>query len=184
MTMSLLGLTRKPSANIEWLSVMRGDIIPWVLSGAMMTLIYVAIVYIVVAASHDSVTFTEAAVNLPSYSFLTLAILGCVLARRSKGAWTWILAAVLFLFFTKSTHMTFAAYLLPNGILPMMFAMLGLLAVGRIVEYLHMRYVIELDEPRLTTGGWVSYLLLVVVAIVMNSALIFDLFSNNLLLRL
>lgn len=183
MAISLLGLAKKSSADIDCRGVVRGDVVPWALSGALMTLLYIAMVYTVVIASHESVTFARAAANLSLAPFLALAVLGSVVARRSRDIWTWVLAVVLILFFARSTHTTLAAYWLPNGPLTMVCAMLGLLAAGRIVEYLHMRYVIQLQEPRLTTGGWVTYLLLTVVALGMNSALIFDLLVNNLLLR-
>lgn len=110
------------------------------------------------------------------YFLWALLVLAVFASRRSKDIWTWVLSAILiFVFLPQYGGMNLAISLLPNSILYPLFALLGLLAAGRIVEYVHTRYFVGIKEPRLSFCAATVYIAMIAIAVLFCSSLVYDL---------
>jgi len=160
-------------------SILKADIFPWILSAGFTLLLFAGVVLLIGSANpkHNS-DFIEASAALYTFGapfYYALVVLACLLARRSRDVGTWILVGVLIIFFVPQTEVNLAVAILPNSVLAAITAMIGFLALGRIVEYLRMRYVIKLDKPQLSVGAFVLYCLLVLGSTFLNSSFLFKL---------
>lgn len=182
MTESLLTLRAHESMTINLRAVLYKDILPWVGASLLVVLLNIGMVALIggTLSSTDAFNFSKASAYLYQQTFplYILTLLGCFLARRSRSTWTWVAAGLIIILFAPQTHMTFAISLFPNSTLPMMIAMIGILAAGRLVEYLNIKYNIQLKELTLTTGSLAAYLSVIVIAIFMSSASIFKIFTE------
>lgn len=166
--------------QIHCWTVLKRDVVAWLAAASVSLLLFLGTAALLGGADPDmdSVVINGylSMVQPFMYGLIVLAVL---LARRSLDKWTWIFAVILILFFTgPGLGFSFAQQLVPSSIVPAMIAMIGLLALSRIVEYGRLRYVIELREPRLTKSALITYVLLVVAAILLNSSLFYDLIMN------
>lgn len=128
------------------------DLIPWVASAGLALLIFSGVSGLV-SSANPILNEGDAIANLytwarPLYFALVVAVV--FLARHSKDVWTWVLAVLLIIFFIPQGATNIANALMPNSILQALIAMIGLLAAGRVVEYIQMRYMTGLREPALT----------------------------------
>lgn len=147
--------------------VVRFDIAPWVASAILSLLLFVGVSALVTSAN-PNLNEGDAVANLYTWArpfYFALVVLAVLSARRSKDVWTWVLSVILIVFFIPQGATTIANMLLPNSILPALTAMVGFLAAGRIIEYVHMRYMTKLSEPTLSFGALTGYVLLILGAI-------------------
>ena len=163
--------------RITFRSVVKADLIPWTIGFGFAFLLYFGVSALLKSVRPDMSNLDVSAIlyTWGEYFLWGLIVLALLIARRSKDAWTWVLAVILIFIFLPQTEMTLAIDILPNSILQPMVAMIGLLSLGRIIEYLHMRYSIGLDEPSLTIGTIASYAILILIAIMFCSHLIYEL---------
>lgn len=160
-------------------TILKNDIIPWLLSSLLALGIFYGVVSLVNSASPD-IGIIDSSAYLFSYAsvFYYALIVGmCLLARRSKDIWTWILSGVLIIFFVFPHSWTIANVLLPNSIFPAISAMIGFLALGKIIEYIHFKYIMKLKEPKLSILSLAVYTLFVVQAVILNIPYFFVVFN-------
>lgn len=177
MTRSLLAIAQnnKTERIGLWL-VMKSDILPWLASIGVVGLLFLG-VSALVGSFNPSMTSDDVVANLYSRAapfYYALIVLAVFMSRRSRDKWTWLLAAVLIIFFVSQVSINFAVHLWPNSIARALIAMVGFLAFGRLVEYLHMRYVVNLDVPSLSFFATMAYVLLVGAAMFLNSSIVFE----------
>lgn len=182
MADSLLTLRERESMIIKSRAVLYKDLLPWIGASLLVVLLNIGMVALISGTlpSTDTFNFSKASAYLHQQALplYALTLLGCLLARRSKSTWTWVAAGLLIVLIAPQTNMTFAVSLFPNSTLPVMIGMIGLLAIGRLVEYLHIKHVIQLEQLSLTTGGLMTYLSVILLTIVMSSASIFRIFAE------
>ena len=160
-------------------TILKHDIAPWLASVVSGLVIFYIVVFLVYSAA-PNMGIINASAYLLSYAaiFYYVLILGvCICARRSMNFWTWLLAAMLIVFFVQQPSWTFASTLLPNSIFPALSVMLGILAFGRMVEYIHFRWVMKIDGVRLSSASLIVYLVLIVQAFLLNSPYILRLLA-------
>lgn len=162
-----------------WL-VLKSDIVPWLTSVGMSLLLFVGISALV-SGANPSVTSDDAVANLYTWArplYYALIVLAVFMARRSRNIWTWVIAVILILFFIPQYSTNIANSLMPNSILQAMVALVGFLSIGRLIEYVHMRYVVKLEEPTLSMGALAGYIVLVCGAVFLDVPLFFELLWN------
>lgn len=181
MTRNLLSIAQSgKTQRIGLWIIVKNDIIPWFVSAGFALLLFAGVATLIGGVRPD-MSNADATANLYTWArpfYIALVILACLLARRSRDIRTWVLAGILIIFFIPQTAVNFAIALWPNSILQAMIAMLGFLAAGRVVEYIHMRYVVKLDEPILSLTAFIGYMLLVCGAIFLDAPLFFEFLGN------
>lgn len=143
-----------------WL-VIKHDFMPWFISACIALLIFAGI-SAVVSSANANVSDEDAVAVLYSRAqllYFALVAFDVFAARRSKSVWTWILSAILIVFFIPQHVTNIANAIVPNSIFQALVAMLGFLAVERLIEYVQMRYIIKLEKPTLSSGALVGYVL-------------------------
>ncbi len=173
--MDLLDMKPENKPYITLWTVTKKDIIPWLLSAAFILLIFVGVISLINATGGKDNNFLNASAMLYANTmplYWGLIVLACLAARRSADKWTWILAAILIFFFVPQGSITIAMKLLPNSILPALIAMLGLLSIARIVEYVQVRNFLDVKviDSR-SDAVVVPYALVALVAFVFTSPL-------------
>ena len=166
--------------RIGALLIIKRDIVPWVASAGFSLLIFIG-VSALVSSANPNLNNGDAVANIYTWArpfYFALIVLAVFLARRSKDAWTWIIAVTLIIFFISQGATNIANALLPNSIFQALIAMIGFLAAGRIVEYIHMRYITQLPEPTLTRSALASYMVLILGAIFMDTPIFFEIIWN------
>lgn len=160
--------------------VAKNDIIPWFMSAGLASLLFIGVSLLISSAQPD-MNNADATANLYALAqpfYFALIVLACLLSRRSKDLRTWILIGVVIVFFVPQFAVNFAISILPNSILQAMVAMIGLLAGERIIEYIHIRYIIKLDQLTFSTPALVSYGVLIAGAIFLLSPFIYEFFNQ------
>ena len=166
--------------NIGLWLIIKNDFLPWFLSAGFALLLFLG-VRALVGSAQPNMDDLEVSANLYTwvlplyYALIALAVL---LARRSRDAQTWVLIVILAIFFVGQGSMNFSIAILPNSILYAMVAMIGLLAFSRIVEYIHLKYIVKLDEPRLTCPAYVAYVFIVISTLLANSSIFYSLLHS------
>lgn len=169
MNRNFLSFQADAKSRITALTVIKNDVLPWLLSAGVVLVVLFGVTALVASVDSSGQTdYIEASANLFIYGrffYWALIVVVVCLARRSLGAWTWITTAILILFVLPQSYTTLAIMAMPNGLLGSMVVMLGLLAIGRLVEYLWMRYRIGLKKPRLSAGAIAVYVFVVVASV-------------------
>ncbi len=158
--------------------VLKYDILPWFVSAGIALLLFIGVA-VLAHGANPQMTSDDVVANVYSWArpfYYALIVLAVFLARRSRDIWTWVLAGILIIFFVPQVFTNLAVAIFPNSILQAMVAMLGFLAVGRVVEYIHMRYIVGLTEPTLSVAALVSYGILISGALVCDTSFFFNLF--------
>lgn len=174
---TLLSLPVTKQKSISASTVFKKDIVPWLASSVLAMLAFL-VVSLIIASANPDVDGVDARVVLfgrATIFYWVLIIGACFMARRSKSAWTWVLSAVLIFLFLPQIAPTLATTLFPHSILQSLIAMLGLLALGRLVEYLYIRYHIKLAEPTLSTRAIVLYAIVCLVSFFFCSSFLYRL---------
>lgn len=176
---NLLTFSVTNKQRISAWAVIKSDILWWLTGAGVALALYLGVAAMLgdVRPDIDNVDISGQLYIWARYFYWALVVVAVLIARRSKGAWTWVLSAILIIAFVTFQRPTFAVVLLPNSILPAVTAMLGLLAIGRIVEYLVMRYSTKLKEPTLGVGALIVYMTVILIAVGFNSQFIYELFS-------
>ena len=181
MASNFLSIARDNRAqHINLWVIIKSDIAPWLASAGFVLLLFAGVAALI-GGTRPDMSSSDTTANLYTWAqpfYFALVVLACFLARRSRDAWTWVLAGILIIFFVPQTETNLAVAILPNSIFQAIVAMIGFLAAGRLIEYLHMRYVVKLEEPTLSVAALSSYGLLVCSAIFFDAPLIFALLSN------
>lgn len=160
-----------------WL-VMKNDIMPWFASAGLALLLFAGVSALVgsIRPDMDSADATASLYIWARPFYFALIVLACFLARRSLDMRTWILSAILIIFFIPQTTINLAVAILPNSILQALIAMIGFLALERIIEYIRMRHIIKLEDPTVSTGALIGYGLLICGAIVFDAPQLYNIF--------
>ncbi len=181
MAQNFLSIARNNKTDtISFTHVLRHDLLWWLIGAGVSTLLFTGVLAITASARPDIDTMDVGSIlsttGRPFYYALIVG--GVLLARRSFSVWTWALVGILVFGFMSPSSFSFSAVWMPHSILYTMVAMTGLLAVGRVVEYLYMRYIIRLGEPHLSVGGWTAYLAFIVGAILLDSSTFYSLIQG------
>lgn len=147
--------------------VMKNDIIPWFLVAGFVVLANLGVIWLA-GSFNDSLKFDEVAIRVATssgYLYIILIILAVFVARRSKGAWSFVVAVLLIGLFRTPFNPTLAFELLPHTLLNAMCGMLGLLAAGRLVELIQISYVAKLTEPRISVSVVILYVVIIVTMV-------------------
>lgn len=170
MALNLLALANSKRTDKIGLSIIaKHDILPWLASAVLFLLIFVAI-KMVIGSANPSVGDDELMMVITSRAkvlYVALIVLAVLCARRSRSVWTWVLSVILIIFFLPQSSLTVAIWLMPASVLQPLIAMIGFLAAERIVEYIRLRYVMDIEKPTLSGGALAAYILLVIGAIYM-----------------
>ena len=156
--------------------VLKHDFLWWILGAGASMLLFAGVFALTASVRPDMDTMDVGSILFTTGRpfYYALVVIGVLLARRSFNAWTWILIGILVFGFMDQSSFSFSVVWMPHSILYTMIAMIGLLALGRIIEYLHMHYIVKLDEPRLSVGGWFVYMTLIIAATLLNSSVFYD----------
>jgi len=177
MSVRLLTLPSRNSKVIKAQNALKKDVTPWLLIGALLVAIYAAM-GLVIATSLSAEIHYEDGVGIlyqRTIPAVALIVFGCLLARqRPQDIWTWALMAIVILIYIPQGNFNMSMYIFPNSVLQPTVAMVGLLATGRIVEYLHAKYVVNYNEIEMSKGAWSIYLITIVASYTMNSSFVFE----------
>ena len=88
------------------------------------------------------------------------------------------MAIALIIFFVPQYSTNIATVLFPNSIFQAMIALIGFLAIERLIEYIQMRYIVKLETPILSMGALVGYIALICCVLFLEVPLFFELFWN------
>ena len=179
MTLELYNYPTSDKQKITLSTILKKDIIPWFLSSLLALGIFYSVAFLLNSTS-PTISIFESSAYLFSYAsvFYYALIIGmCLLARRSKDVWTWVLSGVLIILFVYSDSWTIANSLLPNSVLPAISLMLGFLALGKIMEYIQFKFFMKLQDPKLSVLSIVAYILLVIQALILNTPYFFVVFN-------
>lgn len=182
MARGILDLHERGETTISSWRILKADIIPWLLSSGFVVLLYLGVEAMLrdanPNANDDYISGTL--YTWGQYFLWALLVLAVFAARRSKDAWTWVLAAILiFVFLPQYGGMNLAISILPNSVLYPIFAMLALLSTGRIAEYLYVRHRIGIKEPRLSIAAITVYILTVLISILFCSSVLYGLLYSQ-----
>lgn len=175
-----LALENKTQCIGFWV-IIKNDILPWFASAGFALLLFLGVLALV-SSAQPNMSDIDASANLYTWAlpfYYALIALVMFLARRTRDMWTWIFIVVLALFFVNQSTASLSTVILPSSILYAMVAMLGLLAFGRIVEYIYLRHTVKLSEPHLSYPAYATYISVVVMtAILANSSLFYRLLQG------
>lgn len=147
--------------------VMKNDIIPWFLVAGFVVLANLGVIWLA-GSFNQSLDFARVSALVmqgSNYLYVILIILAVFIARRSKGAWSFVVAVLLIGLFRMPIFPTLAFELLPYTLLNAMCGMLGLLAAGRLVELIQISYVAKLTEPRISVSVVILYVVIIVTMV-------------------
>lgn len=156
--------------------IFKTDLLPWLASAGLVLLIFVGVSSLV-GDTNPNLNEGDATANLYTRArplYYALIVLAVFSARRSKNVWTWTISIFLIIFFIPQNGNNIANALMPNGILQPLIAMLGILAAGRIVEYVRMRHIIQLSEPILSVVAVLAYGVIVLLSLLMLMPAFFE----------
>lgn len=158
-------------------AVLKADVVPWLVSVTVVFLVYLGISTVIASVNpnlprsdSDAILYSRAFVL-----FVVLLVVACFMARWSRDKWTWVLAVLTVLYFLVKTNSSIAMAAFPNSILPALLAMITLLAMGRIVEYIVVRLTYRSDSPVLDPLAAIVYFLLIIVTAGLNSTFVYSL---------
>ncbi len=160
--------------------VAKYDFLPWLASIGMVLLLFIG-VSTLVGSANPNMTDDDAIANLYTWArplYYALVVLAVFAARRSRDIWTWAMAIALIIFFVPQYSTNIATVLFPNSIFQAMIALIGFLAIERLIEYIQMRYIVKLETPILSMGALVGYIALICCVLFLEVPLFFELFWN------
>ncbi|NCU37983.1 hypothetical protein EOL96_02920 [Candidatus Saccharibacteria bacterium] len=182
MAKEILALAERNETTISAWRIIKSDIFPWVASAGFSLLFYLGVEAMLRDANPniDDEYIGGALYTWGRYFLWALLMLAVFASRRSKDIWTWVLSAILiFVFLPQYGGMNLAISILPNSILYPLLAMLGLLATGRLVEYLRIRYLMGIKEPRLSIGATTVYIIMIAITVLSCSSIVYDLVFSD-----
>ncbi|MDO4684839.1 MAG: hypothetical protein Q4B06_04025 [Candidatus Saccharibacteria bacterium] len=160
--------------------VLYADIMPWLTAAFFGMVIYYGLAWLL--ADFNSGWTANAKVSQYELFGLSLAsisqlevvkygviLIACILARRSAALSTWLLVIAVMLAWPFLKGMTPAAVWFPHSPVPEIMMIAGLLALGRLSEYLYMRHSADFTSVTLANGAALAYSILALVTILLNS---------------
>lgn len=172
MPRSLSSIEDPKKKIITFRTALLADILPWGLAAVFITLLYFGIVLIAAEVINTQDNAFEIAAATASQQILliySLIIIACMIARRAiKDIPTWILAFTLIILFAPPLYGNYAAQIFPNSVLPAMVAMISILAIWRLIEFIYTRYVAKLDEYRMSASAWILYCMVIIGTIALS----------------
>lgn len=175
MAHNLVTLPTDERERITLLTIVRRDIAPWLLAAGIAMGLWFAVALVTRSANPNmSPDDADAVLFTTGRTFIwAVIVLAVFIARRSRDTWTWALIVLLILLFIDARSFSLTTTALPNSPLYALTAMIGLLAFGRLVEYIHMRYVVTLSEPTLTSPAIIGYCTLIIATIIFNTPFVY-----------
>ncbi len=178
---TILSLPGKNSHTITFSDALKKDVVRWAAIVLLVMIPYVAYAFVLSLAyvtQPSFEAFQKGLSILMSPMLQTAIVLAAVLWARWVffDVYTWVLVAILTIFYT--THASFSAtmLILPNSPFTALVAMIGFLAIFRIVEYQHMRRIIKVEYATMTNGAYVVYGATAVICLLATSSIAFELF--------
>lgn len=181
MAQSLLAIAQSDKTETIGLGlVLKHDFLWWIMGAGASILLFAGVFALTASVRPDMDTMDVGSILFTAGRpfYYALVVIGVLLARRSFDVWTWVLIGILVFGFMDQGSFSFSVVWMPHSILYTMIAMIGLLSLGRIIEYLHMRYIVKLDVPRLSVGGWAIYIALIAASILLNSSVFYDIIRS------
>lgn len=180
MARALLTLPTDSKGRIHAVTILKYDVAWWLFSAALPLGIYLVVLSIVASArpDMDSMDVTSIMATTMTPFYLAMIVTGALLAQRSFSHWTWLLIAILFIGYFNWHGFSFATHWLPNSFLHIMVVMIGILALGRIIECFRMRYIAKYTTPTLSVVALGIYFAVILGAILLTSPIVYDFISN------
>lgn len=176
---TLRDLTNK-KGFITTKKVLYADIVPWLTAAFFGLAIYYGLAWLLADfnsgwTSNAKVSQNELfGLSLASISQLEVVKYGiiltaCMLARRSAALSTWLLVIAVMLAWPFLKGATPAAVWFPHSPMPEIMMIVGLLALGRLSEYLYMRHSPDFTNVTLANGATLIYSIVALATILLNS---------------
>lgn len=176
--------------NIALKKVFYGDIIPWFAAALFAASLYYGLVWSL--SDYSAIWSSDiqvSSINLFDHSLLVLSRLAfikygiilaaCIFARRSASLATWILVTTLMLIWPLLSTVTPASIWFPNSPVPELMVIIGVLAIGRLAEYAYMRHSSKFTKTSLSDGAALTYSLVAISMIGLNSHFIWVIFGAS-----
>lgn len=158
--MRFLALPDHDSQTVTLRNALRKDIAIWLLVAAAAVGLYASVGLLIMAALPAGADYQHGLAVLYQQVVVVAALVvgACIAARRRpKDVWTWVLAALVISIYVPQSGYSLSMYMFVNSALQPMIGMVGLLSAGRIVEYLHARYVIKFTHITPSAGAITAY---------------------------
>lgn len=156
--------------------IFRHDVLWWLIGAGVALLLFIGMLEFMKSLRPDLDPLDVSGIFFISARpfYYALVVIAVLLARRSLSLWSWVLSVILAVGFMSPSSFSLSTVLMPNSVLYTVIAMIGLLAAGRLVEYVYARYIRKSDGPRLSIGGWMVYVALCISAALVNSPTFYD----------
>lgn len=176
---TILTLPGKNSSTIQVFNVIQKDILRWISIVLLVIIPYATYAFVLSLAFTSTPTkeaFMQGVIILSQpLVFIGVVVAAVLIARQSIfDTWTWVLCAILVIFYALPRSMSFAMLLLLNSPLPALVAMVGILAIYRIVEYFYAKRIIKLESIEMTKGAIASYISIALLCFMTTSPVVFE----------
>lgn len=151
-------------------SIWRHDVSIWLLAALIGLGVFAGVSWMVnsIRPDVDNMDVNGTLYTFARYFLWMIVAVAVIIARRSLGVGTWVIAAICILWFIPQGYYTIAIGLYPNSVLQALVAMIGLLSFGRLVEYFQLKVVYRLDQPTLTASAIVGYVFILLIAVLLT----------------
>lgn len=164
---TLLAICDKKDEIVHIQSVLQYDILPWLGSSVLISVIYYGISAIIseTISNEHAIDIALATLYQQAIVVYLLIFCGCFLSVREASLKTWLLLGILVLLVTPQSYSTLANNLFPNSVTPCLIAMMGILSIYRLAEFIRTRFCMKLQigMTKLSIYTYVGFAILAVV---------------------